>query len=161
MTIHVIYGTETGNAEMVADDLVEALEGDATVTARDLADFDPAEVAERDFVILVSSTYGEGELPNSAQPFFARLEAQAPDLSGLTFATFGLGDSFYETFNHGSRILADKLRELGATELGERGVHDASGGELPGEVAVEWLKGLLGAHGARIMAGEAAAEAAS
>lgn len=155
MTIHVIYGTETGNAEMVADDLVEALENDATVSAQDMADFDLAEVAVDDFVILISSTYGEGELPNSAQPFFAKLEQQVPDLSGLTFATFGLGDSFYETFNQGSQILADKLRDLGATELGERGVHDASSGELPGDVAVDWLKDLLSAHGDRIIAGEA------
>lgn len=143
MKIHVIYGTETGNAEMVADDLVEALENDAIVSVNDMADFDLAEVAADDFVILVSSTYGEGELPNSAQPFFDKLERHAPDLSSLKFATFGLGDSFYETFNHGSQILADKLRELGATELGDRGVHDASSGELPGEVAVAWLKELL------------------
>ncbi|MDI5922863.1 flavodoxin domain-containing protein [Halomonas sp. LR5S13] len=161
MTIHVIYGTETGNAEMVADDLMEALENDATVSAQDMVDFDLAEVVDDDFVILVSSTYGEGELPNSAQPFFDRLEQEAPDLSGLAFATFGLGDSFYDTFNQGSQTLADKLLELGATELGERGIHDASKGELPGDVAVAWLKALLSVHGSRIMAGEGAAEAAS
>jgi len=143
MTIHVIYGTETGNSEMVADDLVEALEGETEAFAHDMADFDIVELDADDFVIVISSTYGEGELPNSAQPFFDKLEQQAPDLSDLTFATFGLGDSFYETFNQGSQIIADKLRELGATEIGERGVHDASSGELPGDVALDWLKGVL------------------
>ena len=37
MTIHVIYGTETGNSEMVADDLVEALEGETEAFAHDLS----------------------------------------------------------------------------------------------------------------------------
>ena len=96
--------------------------------------------------------YGEGELPHSAQPFYNRLEQQAPELLGMSFATFGLGDSFYETFNQGSQDLADKLLALGATELGERGVHDASSGELPGDVAVAWLKELLSHYGDRIMA---------
>lgn len=143
MRIHIIYGTETGNAEMLADDLMESLEDAGSVSAHDMADFDLAEVESDDFLILVSSTYGDGELPHSAQPFFDRLEQGAPDLSHLTFATFGLGDSFYETFNHGSKILADKLCELGATEQGERGVHDASSGELPSDVALVWLKKVM------------------
>lgn len=155
MTIHIIYGTETGNAEMVADDLLETLESSADVNVQDMAEFELEEVKTDDFVILVSSTYGEGELPNSAQPFYDRLEQQSPNLNGMSFATFGLGDSFYETFNQGSQVLADKLRALGATELGERGVHDASSGELPGDVAVDWLKELLDIHGDRVIAGKA------
>ena len=78
------------------------------------------------------------------QPFHAALQGRRPDLAGLRFATFGLGDSFYETFNRGSRIIADALVELGAQQVGEHGQHDASSGELPGDAALAWAKGLLG-----------------
>lgn len=143
MTITLLYGTETGNAELVADELMEALEADFSVRCEDMAAADPSLLGPQDRVILVCSTYGDGELPNSAQPFFERLNTQCPDLTGVRFATFGLGDSFYATFNRGSQILADRLCELGASEVGERGVHDASSGELPGDVALAWLKTTL------------------
>lgn len=144
MNILILFGTETGNAEMVADDLADAMGADYPTQVRDMAAFDPATLNPQDFHVIVCSTYGDGELPNSAQPFHAALQGQRPDLAGLRFATFGLGDSFYETFNRGSRIIADALVELGAQQIGEHGQHDASSGELPGDAALAWAKGLLG-----------------
>lgn len=143
MNIITLFGTETGNAEMVADDIVEALASDFEACARDMADFDIHDVQKEDVLLLVCSTYGDGELPNSAQPLFDMLRTEQPDLSQLRFATFGLGDSFYETFNKGSQIMADQFLALGATEIAERGRHDASSGELPGEVALAWLKDVV------------------
>lgn len=43
----------------------------------------------------------------------------------------------------GSRILADKLLSLGALEICERGVYNASNSELPGEVAQTWLNEIV------------------
>ena len=143
MGVLVIFGTETGNAEMVAEEIAEVLEVDFDVSCQDMASFSPEAIDKDDLLIVVSSTYGDGELPYSAQPFFDRLETIAPDLAGLRFATFGLGDSFYDTFNEGSRILADKLLSLGAFEICARGVYDASSGELPDEVAQMWLNRVV------------------
>lgn len=143
MKIITLFGTETGNAEMVADDIVEALSSDFDASAQDMADFDIGETQEGDIVLLVCSTYGDGELPNSAQPFYDYLTSEQPDLSHLRFATFGLGDSFYATFNQGSQIMADRFLALGAHEITERGLHDASSGELPGDVALAWLKTVV------------------
>lgn len=144
MNILILFGTETGNAEMVADDLADALGADFTTEIRDMAAFDPVMLNPQDFHVIVCSTYGDGELPNSAQPFQAALQSQRPQLTGLRFATFGLGDSFYETFNRGSRLIAETLVDLGATSVGDHGQHDASSGELPGDAAVAWVKTLLG-----------------
>lgn len=140
MKIITLFGTETGNAEMVADDIVEALASDFEACTHDMADFNIRDVHKEDVLLLVCSTYGDGELPNSAQPLFDMLSTEQPDLSHLRFAAFGLGDSFYETFNKGSQIMAEQLLALGATEIAERGRHDASSGELPGDVALAWLK---------------------
>jgi MioC protein len=143
MKIQVLYGTETGNAEMVAEDIVDALAEQTDIEAHDMSKVTTDALDADTFYIVVCSTYGDGELPNSAQPFHAALGEQRPDLSGLRFATFGLGDSFYGTYNNGSQIIAERLMELGAQSAGERGLHDASSGLLPGDVAVQWARQLI------------------
>ena len=143
MNIHVLYGTETGNAEMVADDIVDALSGDVSIESTDMSKFSVADLSTDVFYFIVCSTYGDGELPHSAQPFFEALNSHQPDLSGLQFAVFGLGDSFYETFNRGSEIIAQALIELGAEQVGERGIHDASAAQLPADIAMPWAKAVL------------------
>lgn len=143
MNIHVLYGTETGNAEMVADDIVDALSADVSIESFDMSKCSVADLSADVFYFIVCSTYGDGELPQSAQPFFDALNSQRPDLSGLRFAVFGLGDSFYETFNRGSEIITQTLTELGAEQVGERGMHDASAGQLPGDIAMPWAKAVL------------------
>ncbi|WP_411389764.1 flavodoxin domain-containing protein [Pseudomonas sp. MPB23] len=143
MNIHVLYGTETGNAEMVADDIVDALSADVSIESFDMSKYSVADLSNDVFYFIVCSTYGDGELPQSAQPFFEALNRQQPNLSGLQFAVFGLGDSFYETFNRGSEIIAQALIELGAEQVGERGIHDASAGQLPADIAMPWAKAVL------------------
>jgi MioC protein len=143
MNIHVLYGTETGNAEMVADDIVDALSADVSIESTDMSKCSVADLSADVFYFIVCSTYGDGELPQSAQPFFDALNSQRPDLCGLRFAVFGLGDSFYETFNRGSEIIAQTLTRLGAEQVGERGMHDASAGQLPGDIAMPWAKAVL------------------
>lgn len=144
MKIAVLYGTETGNAEMLAEDIQSALDAEHDVTCANLADTDPADLDRQAFHVMVCSTYGEGDLPSSARPFAERLDAGAPDLSGLRFAIFGLGDGEYaDTFAHGSKKLAEKLRTLGAIQVGERLTHDAAGGEMPEDLALPWIADIL------------------
>lgn len=143
MNIKVIYGTETGNAEMVADDIVEALSDDCQIASSDMSKLSASDISADTFYFVVCSTYGDGELPNSAKPFFDSLEKIKPNLSGVRFAIFGLGDSFYATYNKGSEIIASALIGLGATQVGDRGLHDATTGELPGDVALPWAKQVL------------------
>lgn len=146
MKIVVLYGTETGNAEMLAEDIQSALENDHEVACCDLADTDPAELDRETFHVVVCSTYGEGDLPASAQPFAERLEEGAHDLSGVHFAIFGLGDAEYgETFTQGSEKLAKTLAARGATQVGCRLTHDASGDDLPEDLAVPWITDILSA----------------
>lgn len=144
MKISVLYGTETGNAEMLAEDITSALEEDHQVTCQNLADTNPNEFDQEAFHVFVCSTYDDGELPSSARPFAERIEKGAPDLSGLHYAIFGLGDAEYEaTFAFGSRKLAELLNRHGANQIGERLTHDAAGDDLPEDLAVPWVQGIL------------------
>lgn len=145
MKINVLYGTETGNAEMLAEDIVSELEGDHKVSATDLADFDPADFDGETLYLLVCSTYGDGELPASAKPFAEKLKADQPDLTGVHFAMFGLGDSEYEeTFNGGPKTLAELMIAAGAAQLGERIAHDASGPDMAEDLAFPWAAEVIG-----------------
>lgn len=140
----VLFGTESGNAEMIADDITAALtDADYTAQAVDMADFPVARLVEHGLVVLVSSTYGEGELPETAAPFHDALNETAPDLSATRFAAFGLGDSTYETFNAGIATLVRSISQLGATQIGTTGQHDAAGGTAPTDAATAWIEEVI------------------
>lgn len=138
-TLTILFGTESGNAEMVAEDVAAAL-ADNGIEARvtGMEDYDVDELGNEKLVVLITSTYGEGELPESAAPFYEALTKSEPDLSGLRFAAFGLGDSTYETYNNGIATLIATFTDLGASQLGETGYHDADSGLPASDVAIEW-----------------------
>lgn len=140
MAVVVLYGSETGTCEMVADKVVDTLSSFGDTSLYDMMEFDPEDLNSDDFVVAICSTYGDGELPTGAEPFYEALCDEEPDLTGIRFALFGLGDSVYETFNRGGEIMADKLVELGASQVGQHGRHDASSSIRPKDQAQEWAK---------------------
>jgi MioC protein len=94
--------------------------------------------------LIVTSTYGQGDVPDNAKSFYEDLKAKRPNLSRVRYGVFGLGDRTYaETFNFGGKRFDDLLGELGAQRIGERVQHDASSGVLPEEMAVEWGESWL------------------
>lgn len=144
MKITILYGTESGNSEMLSDDIAAELSDDHDVDAANLEDTGTGDLDPGTVYVFVCSTYGEGDLPASAIPFADALREDAPDLSGLRYAMFGLGDSSYEeTYNNGSLRLAALLDGCGASMIGERGLHDAASGDGPEEAAIPWIKSCL------------------
>ncbi|AZV94158.1 nitric oxide synthase [Bordetella sp. J329] len=143
MEIAVLYGTESGNAELVAEDLGDALSQRGwQVAVHDMAQFPLGELSADVFYLLVCSTHGEGELPGSARPFFQALSQERPDLSGIRFAAFGLGDSSYAHYSRGLDLLVAQWLELGAKRSGPIGRHDASSRDLASDVALAWAARL-------------------
>lgn len=144
MKIGIYYGSETGNSEMLCEDIEAELGEGYECEILSLADVDPATLDAETFYIFVTSTYGNGDLPSTALPFEEALTGGQPDLKGIRFAIFGLGDMvFSETFAHGSEKLATMLKNQGATQVGERGIHDASGFEMPEDLALPWVRGIM------------------
>ena len=143
MKIAILFGTESGNAELVATDLADALGDEHETEVVDLADVDVQSLQRDVLYLVVCSTHGEGELPQSAQPFAAAVRASKPDLRGVRYAVFGLGDSTYPNYSRGSERVDALLAEHGAVRVGAYGRHDASGREEPSELAVAWATALL------------------
>lgn len=139
----VLVGSMTGNAEFAAEDMVQVLKDelgrDATLR---LMDGLGADVFRPGAIYIVcTSTYGEGEVPENAKALYAALCEQRPDLEGIRYAVFGLGDSSYEdTFNFGGKRFDDILGALGARRIGERVQHDIRSGPPPWEEARSWVK---------------------
>ena len=157
MKLTLLVGTMTGTAQLVAQELELVWDdGEVQVETLLMDDLDSS-VFERDGVFLVvTSTYGQGDVPDNAKAFYEDLKAKRPELSRVRYGVFGLGDRTYaETFNFGGKRFDDLLRELGAQRIGERVQHDASSGVLPEEAAVEWGAGWL------VLAKEAAAAGVS
>ena len=121
-TIDVLFGTQTGNAEFLADELVagaraRGLGGRTTA----LDDVSPEQLAGMSHVLVVTSTYGEGEMPDNAGLFWDAIQSDAtPRLEGLQFAVLGLGDSGYDEFCQAGKLLDTRFEQLGATRIHDR-----------------------------------------
>ncbi|MFB7874490.1 flavodoxin domain-containing protein [Nocardia sp. NPDC056064] len=143
MSLVILFGSELGTSEAVAEHLADQVAFDGAVSVYDMADFDPRDLDGVEFLIVVCSTYGDGELPTAGEAFFDRVEIVRPDLTGLRFAVFGLGDSVYgDTFNRGGELAAEKLAARGAVQVGEHARHDASTEIKPRELASRWVRTL-------------------
>jgi MioC protein len=145
MKIHLLVGTMTGTAQLVAQELELVWDDGELQVETLLMDKLDASVFGREGVFLVvTSTYGQGDVPDNAKAFYEDLKAKRPDLSRVRYGVFGLGDRTYaETFNFGGKRFDDLLLEQGAQRIGERVQHDASSGVLPEEMAVEWGESWL------------------
>lgn len=143
MTVMVLFGSEMGTAEAAADAIADVLAREHTVAVRSMLESDVAVLGEASFLVLVCSTYGSGEFPTGAELFFDAFDADRPDLAGLRFAVFGLGDSVYgETFNRAGELAAEKFTACGARQVGVHARHDASD-EVPATaMAREWAAGI-------------------
>lgn len=141
--VTVLFGTESGGAELVAEELRRALAGRADVEVHDLADVAPGDLDRSRLHLIVCSTYGDGEVPTAARPFHAALQ-EHPDLAGLRYAVFGMGDrSYTKTYSRGSELIDEALTACGAVRAGEYGRHDAGGPVLATEAARDWAEGVL------------------
>ncbi|MCW5730635.1 MAG: flavodoxin domain-containing protein [Alphaproteobacteria bacterium] len=94
--------------------------------------------------LVVSSTYGTGDVPETAESALASLLDEKPDLSALRFGIISLGDSHYgDTFAKGGLHWDHALRQCGACRVGEILKIDCQSGEDPAVLAKPWLAGWL------------------
>ncbi|MEM6941611.1 MAG: flavodoxin domain-containing protein [Pseudomonadota bacterium] len=144
MRIVFLHGTETGTAEIVSEDLQASVSGAHETEIASLEDVTPDTLENGPLYVFVCSTFGSGDLPSTAEEFVSTLKQSKPDLSHVSFAVFGLGDrSFGDTFNQGSEQVMQAMTACKARMVGERGIADASADDLPEDVAVPWLEGIL------------------
>lgn len=143
--VHVLFGSQTGNAEIIAMDAADALTAAGFTTK--LLGLDEVEVGDlsaMSHVVLVSSTYDDGDMPDNAQDLWDALDGEAPALDHVRYAVLALGDSSYDDFCAAGRHFDEKLAALGGQRVLERVECDLDY-ELPSR---QWIKATVETFGA-------------
>ncbi|KAE8354287.1 hypothetical protein BDV28DRAFT_87587 [Aspergillus coremiiformis] len=117
----ICYGSETGNAQEVAEELGALAERLHFMTQiSEMNHIKPEALSSYTIVVFAISTTGQGDLPANARTFWRSLllkRLPRTFLDGVTFTSFGLGDSSYPKFNWAARKLCKRLLQLGAREI--------------------------------------------
>jgi uncharacterized iron-regulated membrane protein/flavodoxin len=115
----ILYGTVTGNAEALANKLAASLRrGGMTAHIQDMAYCQPTVLTHANYLLIVTSTYGDGEPPDDAAPFWeAVVLGNSLDLSGVKFSVLALGNTTYDHFCKCGRDFDAALARHGATRF--------------------------------------------
>lgn len=140
--ITVLYGTQTGNSQGLAEQFSKQLEERAyDVKTSSMSDFKPRDLKKLSNLIIIVSTHGEGDPPDDTLQFHEFLKGKrAPKLEELNYSVLALGDSSYEFFCQTGKDFDERLEELGASRLAPRADCDLDFDE-PAE---EWFAAVLG-----------------
>lgn len=148
MQVYFVVGSESGNAEMVADCVSDALrELGHEVDRFAGGGLDETGLAERALLLVCTSTTGLGDLPQNLRALYADLEARRPSLGHVRYGLIGLGDRNYkDTFLGAPKKWDALLSGLGAIRLGDRLELDATDNPMPDEDAVRWVRTWAAQH---------------
>lgn len=121
-TLTVLYGSETGNSAALATSLAGQFEARGrAVRLIDMADYKTRELKDEQNLLVITSTYGEGDPPQPAAGFFEFVEGRkASKFTDLRFAVLALGDSTYEHFCEAGKRLDRRFEELGGVRMRPR-----------------------------------------
>jgi sulfite reductase (NADPH) flavoprotein alpha-component len=122
LKIAVLYASQSGTAEGVARKVAKELKAKGHVASlHSLEGYTPASLLAESYAVIIASTYGEGEAPEGARPFYEQLCLEHfPCCGNLSYAVLALGDSTYEHFCKFGIDLDNKLASLAGTRLCER-----------------------------------------
>lgn len=155
----ILYGSQTGNAKGVASAIKAQAEARGLpVTLTSMADYKPKQLKKETHLLVVVSTYGEGEPPESALDLFEQLKkGKVGKLEGLKFAVLGLGDSSYEFFCQTGKDFDSLLTKAGADRVHELASLDVD----YQDAAKAWGEQALNAIAATLSAGPTGSSVAS
>ncbi len=117
----ILYITESGNSKFLASELNKKLKASGIkAKLKDVLQYRHTDFVKEENLILIVSTHGEGEIPESGKEFFQYLQDGALDLSKLKFLVIGLGDSNYPLFCEAGKIFEEKLLEFKGKNVAPR-----------------------------------------
>lgn len=147
--VTILFGSQTGTAETLSKKAAKQLKAaNCDPKILDMGDVSPEDLKDVVYLLLITSTYGEGEPPDNAMSFHGALMADsAPKLEGVHYSVMGLGDSSYADFCQCSKEFDARLEALGAQRFAPMVEADGD----PDDPFAEWIASItpvLGEAGA-------------
>jgi sulfite reductase (NADPH) flavoprotein alpha-component len=114
----VLYGTESGNSEVLADRAVKAAKKRGfQANMKNMSEFSPADLAKSPSLLVIVSTWGDGEPPETAISFCKEFMSADVSLAKVSYSVCGLGDTAYEKFCQVGKDFDARLEGLGASRV--------------------------------------------
>ncbi len=116
-SLNILFGSQTGNAAGLAEKTAKlAVDYGLQPNIVDMDGFDPARLATMKRVMIITSTWGEGEMPDNADGMWNAINANGPALGSVHFSVCAIGDTSYDEYCKAGHDWNNKLAALGGTE---------------------------------------------
>lgn len=118
----ILFGSQTGTGENLAKKAAKlaATRGFAP-SILDAASADVPRLASSGALLVITSTYGDGEPPDNAKALLSSLRSlNGAQLTNVRFSVCGLGDTNYAKFCQCAKDFDAALARLGATRVNDR-----------------------------------------
>ena len=147
--VSIVFGSQTGTAETLSKKAAKQLKAaNCEPKIVDMSDVSVEELAAIENLLIITSTYGEGEPPDNAMSLHEALMGDgAPSMEKVNYSVLGLGDSSYPDFCQCSKDFDARMEALGAKRVSPMVEVDGD----PDDLFPEWLKAVsevLGEAGA-------------
>ena len=116
-SLNILFGSQTGNAAGLAEKTAKlAANYGLEPSIVDMDGFDPGRLASMKRVMIITSTWGEGEMPDNADAMWNAINANGPGLGSVHFSVCAIGDTSYDEYCKAGHDWNNKLAALGGTE---------------------------------------------
>ncbi len=117
-SLAIFFGSQTGNAAELAEKTAKkAVAYGLEPQVIDMDGYDESQFSNHKRILIITSTWGEGEMPDNAENLWNSTNANNPSLKGVHHSVCAIGDSSYDEFCKAGTDWDDKFKALGATEI--------------------------------------------
>lgn len=116
--LNILFGSQTGNAEHISHNLAQKAKGAGFVAkVHDMMDISAQDMVSMTRIVIIASTYGDGEPTDNAQSLYNELSSGDVDLSNTNYTVLGLGDSAYDYFCQAAIDFDKFLKDCGSQSV--------------------------------------------